>query len=129
MENTEYSNINEETQLTNSNNNGSSGLSPKWTAVISYVTLVGWVIALVLNSKDKNAFVQFHTRQSLGILALFMASGLIAAVPVLGWIACPVAWLLAVALWFIGIVDALGERTKPVPILGDQFQEWFSGLN
>lgn len=127
MENTEYSNSNEETQLTNTTNTNS--LSPKWVGVISYLTLVGWIIALVLNSKDKNEASNFHIRQSLGILGLFIVANVVAVVPILGWIACVVAYLLAIVLWFIGIVDAFGERTNPVPVLGDRFQEWFASVN
>lgn len=128
MENTEYNNINEETQLTNSTAD-STPLSPKWISVLSYITVIGWIIALVLNSKDKSPLANFHIRQSLGIQGLFLAAKVVAIVPFLGWLACVVAYLLAILLWFIGIVDALGERSKTVPVLGDRFQEWFDGVN
>lgn len=127
MENTEYTDFGENTNLT-PGSSSSSGLSPKWIAVISYLTLVGWVVALVSNSKDKNTFAGFHIRQSLGILGLFVVANIVLVIPILGWVVSVAAWLLAIVLWFIGFVDAFGERTNPVPVLGEKFQEWFASV-
>ena len=49
-------------------------------------------------------------------------------VPILGWIAGIIGYLLALVLWFIGLVAALNEEEKTVPVLGEKFQEWFQSI-
>jgi hypothetical protein len=31
-------------------------------------------------------------------------------------------------LWVIGLMGAINGQEKPVPILGEKFQEWFKSL-
>ncbi len=104
-----------------------SGMDPKTIAIISYITLIGWIVAVVMNN-PKRELASFHIRQSLGILALLAASGIVAIVPFIGWIAAVVGWLGGVILWIIGILGALQGEMKPVPFLGDKFQEFFQAL-
>ncbi len=102
--------------------------NPIIASCIAYLTLAGWLITALLLNTPKVPLVSFHIRQALGINLLFIACGLAFAVPILGWIAGTVGYLLAVVLWVMGIVTALQGRSKSVPILGDKFQEWFQGL-
>ena len=97
-------------------------------AAISYLAVLGWLIAFLIN-KPSNVLASFHIRQSLGIHLLFMASGATFANPVLGWIAGVLGFVLGFLLWIIGIVSAIKGDDKPVPILGEYFQEWFSGVH
>ncbi len=46
----------------------------KTVAIISYITIIGWVIALVMyNGGKKSKLGAFHIRQSLGVLIAFFA--------------------------------------------------------
>ena len=36
--------------------------------------------------------------------------------------------LLIVVLWVLGFIGAIQGEKKKVPVLGDQFQEWFKGI-
>ena len=40
----------------------------KTVAIIAYITLIGWIIALVMNNGNKTVLGSYHIRQSLGIM-------------------------------------------------------------
>ena len=42
----------------------------KTVAIIAYITLIGWIIALIMNNGNKTALGSFHVRQSLGIMCI-----------------------------------------------------------
>ena len=101
---------------------------PQVVSTISYLTVLGWLIAFLIN-KPSNVLPSFHIRQSLGIHLLFMASGVVFANPVLGWIVGILGFVLGFLLWIIGIVSAIKGDDKPVPIFGNYFQEWFASVH
>ena len=45
-------------------------------AIISYLTLIGTIIAILMNNEDKSEFARFHIRQALGIFNSHYQSGL-----------------------------------------------------
>ena len=49
--------------------------SGKNTAIISYITVIGAIIALFMNMENKNSFASFHIRQALGIFISFFLIG------------------------------------------------------
>jgi uncharacterized membrane protein len=107
--------------------NTKGGTDPKIVAVLSYITFFGWIVALILNN-PKTEFGSFHIRQSLGILLIFAAASAINIIPILGWIASVVGFLLALVLWIMGLVGAAHQEMRVVPVLGEKFQAWFYQL-
>ena len=108
--------------MTNSTSDNS-----KTIAIISYITLIGWIIAYVMNNNNKTAFAAFHLRQSLGIIVVAVLLSIVvsmASVPMLGWI----LQLGILVFWILGFIGALQGEMKPVPLLGAQFQDWFKGI-
>jgi uncharacterized membrane protein len=101
--------------------------NPKVISIISYLTIVGWLLGYVLNDQ-KSPLASFHQRQSLGVYLVFLVSSMLMWIPILGWIAGVLVFLLGLALWLIGISDAFREKMDAVPILGVNFQKWFAGL-
>jgi uncharacterized membrane protein len=95
-------------------------MSGKTIAIIAYITIVGWVVALILNSNERSSFAAFHIRQMLGIIIMFMLT----PIPIIGWAIS----VFAVVCWVIGIVGAVSERETPVPFAGEHFQKWFAAL-
>lgn len=100
----------------------------KVAAIVAYLSLIGLVIAFVMNNEKKNTFAAFHIRQSIGIQLTGVALGMIAIIPFLGWIIAGVGILLVFILWINGIVNAIGGKEKPVIILGDKYSEWFASI-
>ncbi len=92
----------------------------KTIAIVAHLTIIGFLIALVMNSSNRTEFGSFYIRQTLGIFLLT----LVGFIPLIGWFA-----LIAVfILWLISLVGALGGNKKPVFLLGEQFQEWFKSI-
>jgi len=105
--------------MTNSTDSG------RTTAIISYITLVGCLIAITMNMEPKDAFARFHIRQAFGIHLLFhvLAIGFsYSGILVLSL----VAYGLYLLLWGYGFLQALGGKSRPLPLLGDYFQKWFT---
>lgn len=104
-----------------------SGTDPKIVGIIAYITLFGWFVALVLNN-PKSGHGSFHIRQSLGIWLLFVVSGFVLVIPILGWIAGLAGYVLGFVMWIMGLISAVNGEQKEVPVLGARFQEWFKTL-
>lgn len=103
----------------------------KTIAIISYVTLIGLIIALVMNNDKKNSFASYHIRQSIGIAVLyflvwvfFLLVSSIMYIPFLSTL----LYLGVFFLWILGILAAVQGETKPVPLVGEKFQEWFKNI-
>jgi len=105
----------------NSSNNG------KTVGLIAYFTLIGWIIALVMHNKDKTEFGAFHIRQVLGIMVTGIALSIVASIIGVSIISMAVN-IVIFALWIIGLIGAAQGEQKPVPVLGEKFQEWFKGI-
>ncbi len=98
-------------------------------ATVSYITLVGWVIALILrqNENPKSELGLFHLRQSFGMMILFFVasfSKIVLAPIALGWLGNALG-LVVLILWLIGLIGAIQGRFSKVPFIGDWFQENF----
>lgn len=103
----------------------------KTVAIVGYLTLIGFIVAIILHSSKKNALGSFHLRQSLGLMiasiALMFVGSVIAFVPHLGWILGMALWCGLLVLWFMGFLAAVNGQMKPVPVVGEYFSKWFSG--
>ena len=107
------------------NNTVSDG---KAMAIISYITLVGTIIAIIVNSSGKKPFTSFHIRQAFGLLLTQIVGSLVLGtfgIHFLGW----ALNIFILVLWIIGLLAAIQGETKVVPFLGDRFQDWFKGIS
>jgi uncharacterized membrane protein len=97
-------------------------------AILSYITLIGFIAAIVIHQGRKTELGAFHLRQVLGLVLTGAAGAVCAVVPILGWI----VWILVVIagfiLWLLGLLAALKGEMRPVPILGEHYQRWFAGV-
>ena len=101
-------------------------MSGKGKAILAHITLIGWIIALILNLQKRDSFASYYIRQYLGIMVvgfigniLFMAShNALASV-----------WMIIILVaWLISLVGACTDKKNEVPYIGRYFQEWFKGL-
>ncbi len=99
----------------------------KTIAIISYITFIGTLIAYLMNQKNKNSFASFHIRQAIGLILLGFAINYLSRFLEFGW-AGTVLSTGVVVLWIIGLIGAIQGEEKRVPLLGDQFQEWFKSI-
>ena len=97
----------------------------KTVAIVAYLTLIGFVVAVVIHGNKKTKLGAYHLRQALGILITGFAFGIISIIPFLGWILAIPLFICAFVLWVIAFIAAVGGQMKPVPILGQHYQKWF----
>jgi len=100
----------------------------KKIAIISYITIIGLLIAFVMNNDRKLSFASYHIRQSLGLAATGLALGVIGIIPILGWIINILGFFVLLYLWIMGLVNAMNGKEKPVPFLGKKYEDWFRGI-
>lgn len=93
----------------------------KVIAIVSYITWIGWLVALLLNMEKKNEFGRFHIRQSL---LLMIAATVLSWIPFIGWILA----IIVFVFWIMGLIYAIQGEEKEVPVLGPLAQDWFKSL-
>lgn len=98
----------------------------KQAAIISYITIIGTVIAIFMN-ENKNAFSSFHIRQALGINITYFALGYFIGY-FDSWMISGAYWTFIFILWLFGFLGALNGEYKIVPLVGEWFQKIFKGL-
>ncbi len=100
----------------------------KTGGILSYITIVGLIIAFVQNQEEKSEYVNFHVRQNLGIGLFGIAIWVVNVIPLLGQIIWIVGMLALFVFWVMGLMGAINGERKPVPIVGEHFQEWFKSI-
>ena len=98
----------------------------KTVAIISYLTLIGLIVAIIMNNKEKTSLGQFHIRQSIGISVTGMALGLLRFVPGIGGIAISIVGVILLIALILGLLAAFSGEKKALPFIGEKYQEWFN---
>ncbi len=96
-----------------------------WAFLAYLLSIIGFVLVLLL--KKDNKFAMYHAKQSLVLFILAIGISIIGSIiPVIGWfIILPIGNLVILVLWIIGIINALGGKEKPLPLIGG-FADKFS---
>lgn len=100
----------------------------KTIAIIAYITIIGLIIAFVMNKDKKEVFGAYHIKQSLGLCLSAIALFVIGMVPLLGWLISFLGSIFLLILWVMGLLNALNNKMEPVPVLGKKFEEWFKDI-
>ncbi|MBN2566824.1 hypothetical protein JXB02_01930 [Candidatus Woesearchaeota archaeon] len=90
-------------------------------AILAYITIIGWIAALVINSSNKSDFGSFHIRQALLIFIVWFVLWFI---PVIGWLLN----IVVLVFWIMGLVYAIQKKKTLVPLFGTYAQDWFKAL-
>ncbi len=99
----------------------------KTIAIIAYITLIGWIIALVMHNNNKTALGAYHIRQMLGLMLFGVVLSILANFLDI-YILSLIIQIGLIVLWILGLIAAIQGEQKPVPLVGEQFQQWFSGI-
>ena len=107
----------------------SAASEDKTAAILSYLTLIGFIIAIILHGSKKTRLGAYHLRQALGLILTAIGVGIaatvVAFIPFVGWIVGLCSWIGLVVLWVMGLLAAINGEQKPVPLLGEQYEKWF----
>lgn len=124
--------------MENTSSNANNVLKPaddKTVAVISYFSVIGWIIAFVMYGSNKTALGAYHLRQTIALFIVGMCTWvlqlILAFVPYVGWIISILLVFIYIGLfvlWIIGLIAAVNGEEKPIPIIGAKAQEWFKGI-
>jgi len=93
----------------------------KLVAVLSYLFLIGWIIALIINLQQKTRLGSFHIRQTL---MLMLAGIVVSFIPIVNF----VSWIVLFIFWLIGLIGAINGEEKEIPLIGKLGQDIFKGL-
>ncbi len=97
----------------------------KTVAILAYITLIGFIVAIVLHSSKKTSLGAFHLRQALGLILSAVVLAFIGVIPILGWLLAWVGSIFLLVLAIIGLFAAVNGQKKPVPVLGEYYVQWF----
>jgi uncharacterized membrane protein len=107
-------------------------MDKKTLSIISYITIIGWVIAYLSYNKleEKSNVTRYHLKQSFGVAILSILLSVVLNVigrffPSLASI-LSLASLVILLLWIFGIINAMNQQEKPVPLVGGMFENKFS---
>ena len=99
----------------------------KGLAIVSYLAIIGIIIAYFLNNDKKNEFTNFHLRQSIGLWLMFHLLGLVVG-SFDSWGATSGFYLFFCVLFVYGFISAVSGKVQTVPLLGELFQKWFANI-
>ncbi len=104
----------------------------KLIAILSYCTLIGFIVAIVMHSSNKTRLGAYHLRQALGMLIFGFAGGI--SIMILALIIWPLAflaplfWIFMLILLIMGIVNAANEKETPVLLVGKLFEKMLASV-
>jgi uncharacterized membrane protein len=121
------------------NNNITTTDNGKTAAIISYLTIIGWLIAYFAMHKDnKTELGSYQLRQTLllNIAAIVLGWGLgfvlgilIVSTGVFALIYISYVLQLAIfVIWIVGLIGAINGEKKPMPLIGEKAQTMFPSI-
>ncbi|MBW3518659.1 DUF4870 domain-containing protein [Flavobacterium sp. NKUCC04_CG] len=101
-------------------------------SIISYITLIGWLVAYFGGKDTADDLLKYHLKQSLGlavcsILFQIAINILTLIMPILGILSF--LGIIFFILLVIGIINAANSEKKPLPLIGKAFETRFSFID
>jgi hypothetical protein len=107
----------------------------KTVAILSYLTILGFIIALSQHNSNKTELGAYHLRQSLGVflgaIGLSILAGIASTMGRDADIFLMIVMLVSLGFGVSSIIsffNAVSGKIKPAPFLGEQFEKWFEKL-
>ncbi len=90
-------------------------MDTKTTGIVAYLTLIGFIVALVAGDKEG---AKFHLNQALIIYIGAIVLGVVACIPLIGWLIAMVGEIFILVCWIMGLIAAINQEEKQIPLLG-----------
>ena len=92
----------------------------KTMAIISYITVIGLIIAYFMNNGKNNEFAKFHIGQSLRIFLLGIVISIVVTVLIMvtGIGAIKYISYIPLLLLILGVMNAINGKADPIPVIG-----------
>lgn len=90
-------------------------------AAICYIPVISIVISLVVLLVEKDEkFIRFHAFQALIFsVAYYLTVFFLGGLPLIGWLISALLFVVAVAVWILGMMNAYMGRIFKLPLIGD----------
>lgn len=92
----------------------------KTIAIISYITLIGTLIAFIMNNEKKNEFAKFHIGQALRAwvagIVISIAAGMLVSVTNIGIFSY--LGYAGLVLAILGLMNAVNGKVEKIPLVG-----------
>jgi len=107
----------------------------KTAGIVSYFTIIGWLVAYFAMHKDKKTDIgSYQLRQTLLLHLTSIALSIIVNILVFSMAITAILYLsyliniVLLIFWIIGFIGALNGQKKPIPILGEKAQTTFPSI-
>ncbi len=91
----------------------------KTVSILAYIFLIGVIWYFVDDSVRGKANAKYHVKQALNLAIIsFVVTMVLSFIPIIGWILLPIVQLFFLVLWVMGLVRAMKQEKKTVPVVG-----------
>ncbi len=110
-------------------------MSAKTQSIISYITLIGWLIAYFGGKNNRTDLSRYHLKQGLGLFVASFILNIVVFILLLvlpqtvGLVISRVISICILVVLVIGIINASKEEKKPLPIIGKYFENQFAFID
>lgn len=103
-------------------------MNNKTLSIVSYITIIGWLIAYFTGKENANSLLKYHLKQSFGLVICSIVFNIVVSIltslmPFLFFVGY--VGIVFLGLMIIGIINASNEVEKPLPIIGKLFENKF----
>jgi len=99
---------------------GGSNKDIEENKAIAAIGYLGILCLIPLLAKKDSPYAQYHGKQGLLLLIVWVIAGFVIWFPIIGWI----IGVLLTVLFVIGIINALSGKMKPLPVIGKWAENW-----
>ncbi|MDT0554930.1 hypothetical protein [Patiriisocius hiemis] len=96
-------------------------------AVIAYLTLIGFFIAVSMNKDEKHEFATWHIKNMFGLLLLLFVS--LVFQYQISLLFGDILWGISALSWLFSLIMAITNKKIGLPYLSEKFQDWFTFLD
>lgn len=107
----------------------------KTMGLVAYMTLIGWVVALVQNNEktgEEKRFTAFHLRQMLGLMIIAFCVWILQipllVIPFLGWLLSMALSVGLLIMWILAVIGAANGEKREIPFVGVLIQSTLKNL-
>ena len=90
-------------------------MDKKTTSWVAYCTFIGWIVAYCAGDKEG---AKFHLNQALLVWIANIIVSVVGVIPIIGWIVALVGGIFVFVCWLLGLIAAIKEEEKPLPLIG-----------
>ena len=89
----------------------------KLPAIVSYLTIIGWIIGMILHQNNPSSLSAIHLRQTIGLYIIWLLLSVVSIA--LSPFIISIASIFIAVLWLIGLLNAVGGKELALPVIGN----------